>query len=66
LLDAAEAAGVAVATSCRVGLCGTCKSSLTAGRVDMDHKGGIRAREIAQGKVLLCCARPLTDLVIDR
>jgi ferredoxin-NADP reductase len=66
LLDAADAAGVAVATSCRVGLCGTCKSSLTAGRVEMDHKGGIRAREIAQGKVLLCCARPLTDLVIDR
>ncbi|MDX6328057.1 MAG: glycine betaine catabolism [Streptomycetaceae bacterium] len=66
LLEAAEAAGVAVATSCRVGLCGTCKSSLTAGRVAMDHQGGIRAREIAQGKVLLCCARPLTDLVIDR
>ena len=66
LLDAAEAAGVAVATSCRVGLCGTCKSELTAGRVEMDHQGGIRAREIAQGKVLLSCARPLTDLVVDR
>jgi ferredoxin-NADP reductase len=66
VLDAAEEAGVPVPTSCRQGLCGTCKTTLTSGRVEMDHKGGIREREIAQGKVLLCCARPLTDLVIDR
>ena len=28
--------------------------------------GGIRQREINQGMVLLCCSKPLTDLVVDR
>jgi ferredoxin len=66
VLDAADEAGVPVPTSCRQGLCGTCKTTLVSGRVDMSHAGGIRDREIAQGKILLCCARPLTDLVVDR
>jgi glycine betaine catabolism B len=31
---------------------------------DMQHQGGIRPQEVAAGRVLLCCGRPLTDLVI--
>jgi ferredoxin-NADP reductase len=64
VLDAAQAAGLILASSCTQGLCGTCKSTLVAGQVDMHHNGGIRPREIAAGKVLLCCSRPLSDLVI--
>lgn len=64
VLDAAAAAGLTLPSSCAQGLCGTCKSTLVAGQVDMQHGGGIRPREIAAGKVLLCCSRPLTDLVI--
>ena len=65
LLDAAAAAGLTLPSSCAQGLCGTCKSTLISGEVDMQHNGGIRPREIAAGKVLLCCSRPKTDLVVS-
>jgi len=64
LLAAAEAAGLTLPSSCAQGLCGTCKSTLLSGEVDMRANGGIRPREVAAGRVLLCCSRPLTDLVI--
>jgi ferredoxin-NADP reductase len=65
VLEAAKAAGLTLPSSCAQGLCGTCKSTLVAGQVDMRHNGGIRPREIASGKVLLCCSRPLSDLVVS-
>ena len=64
LLDAAAAAGLQLPYSCAQGLCGTCKSTLVSGEVDMRHAGGIRPREIAAGKVLLCCSTPRTDVEI--
>ena len=64
ILDAAAAAGLTLPSSCAQGLCGTCKSTLISGEVDMRHNGGIRPREIAAGKVLLCCSRPKSDLVV--
>ncbi|UPK76509.1 hybrid-cluster NAD(P)-dependent oxidoreductase [Nocardioidaceae bacterium SCSIO 66511] len=65
ILDAVSGAGVVVPTSCGEGVCGTCKQSMLEGEVDMQHAGGIRPREIADGKILLCCSKPLSDLVID-
>jgi ferredoxin-NADP reductase len=66
VLDAARRAGMRLPSSCTKGLCGTCKSKLVSGAVDMKHAGGIRQREIDQGQVLICCSKPLGDLVIDR
>ena len=66
VLAAAKASGMRLPSSCTKGLCGTCKSRLVSGQVDMKHQGGIRQREIDQGMVLLCCSKPLTDLVVDR
>lgn len=66
VLDAARAAGLRLPSSCTKGLCGTCKSRLTSGKVEMKHQGGIRQREIDQGMILICCSKPLTDLVIER
>jgi glycine betaine monooxygenase B len=65
ILDAALRAGLSLPSSCGEGVCGTCKSTLVSGSVDMSHNGGIRPREIAAGKILLCCSTPLEDLVID-
>lgn len=65
ILEAAQQAGMTLPSSCGEGVCGTCKSALLHGRVDMQHAGGIRPREIADNKVLLCCSRPLDNLVID-
>lgn len=66
VLDAGMAAGMRLASSCRKGLCGTCKSKLISGKVDMKHGGGIRQREIDQGFFLPCCSKPLTDLVVEK
>lgn len=66
VLEAARLAGLRLPASCTKGLCGTCKSRLVSGTVDMKHAGGIRQREIDEGLVLLCCSKPLTDLVVER
>ncbi len=66
ILAAARAAGLKLPSSCTKGICGTCKSGLNSGKVDMKHGGGIRQREIDRGQILICCSKPLTDLVIDR
>lgn len=65
ILAAAAGAGIPLPSSCGEGVCGTCKQDLLSGEVDMQHGGGIRPREIREGKVLLCSAKPCSDLVID-
>jgi ferredoxin-NADP reductase len=66
VLSCAKKAGVRIPSSCANGVCGTCKSKLTSGSVDMSHNGGIRQREIDAGLFLPCCSKPLSDLVIER
>lgn len=66
ILDAAKNAGLRLPSACSKGVCGTCKSKLVSGQVDMKHGGGIRQREIDQGMILICCSKPLTDLVIEK
>ena len=65
VLDAAYAAGLRLPASCTQGMCGTCKTTKISGDVDLRHNGGIRPREIADGKVLPCVSWPLSDLQID-
>jgi len=62
LLDLAEACDVPVRWSCRTGVCHNCESGLVAGTV------GYRPEPVdapAEGNVLICCARPEGDIVID-
>jgi ferredoxin-NADP reductase len=66
VLSCAKKSGVRIPSACANGLCGTCKSKLVSGTVDMKHSGGIRQREIDAGFFLPCCSKPLSDLVIDR
>jgi ferredoxin-NADP reductase len=66
ILAAARGAAMRMPASCTQGLCGTCKTKMVSGKVDMKHSGGIRQREIDQGWILPCCSIPLTDVVLDR
>ncbi|MDR3507176.1 MAG: hybrid-cluster NAD(P)-dependent oxidoreductase [Caulobacteraceae bacterium] len=66
VLEAAKAAGMRLPSSCAKGMCGTCKSKLVSGTVQMTPAGGIRQREIDQGMILICCSKPTSDLVIER
>lgn len=65
VLDAALAARVRLPSSCNQGMCGTCKIPKLSGEVEMNHNGGIRPREVAAGKILACCSKPLSDLSLD-
>ena len=65
ILEAAQRAGVRIGANCKEGMCGSCKVVKLSGEIEMNHQGGIRAREISAGKFLPCCSVAQTDLVID-
>ncbi len=65
LLDAALRAGMRPASLCREGICGTCRTTLLSGQVDLQHAGGIRERDVERGDVLLCCSQPRGDVAVD-
>ncbi|MEO8017763.1 MAG: 2Fe-2S iron-sulfur cluster-binding protein [Pseudomonadota bacterium] len=67
VLTAALAAGIPLSYSCRAGRCGSCKAKLLAGRIEYPSGSppGITALEISNGEVLLCQARPRSDLTIE-
>ncbi len=68
VLAAALAAGISLPHSCRAGRCATCKAKLLSGDIAYPAGAlppGIAAAEAARGEVLLCQARPRTDLVVE-
>jgi ferredoxin len=66
LLKAAQRAGIRWPFSCSSGVCGTCRTRKLAGEVQMNQGGGLRPREVAQGWMLPCCSKPLSDIELDR
>jgi ferredoxin len=62
LLELAEACDVPVRWACRTGVCHTCESGLVAGKVSY-RPDPVDAP--ADGDLLICCARPEGDVVID-
>lgn len=67
VLAAAMAAGYTLAYGCRNGACGACKGRIVSGRVDYGaHQPyTLTDGEKQAGLALFCCAKPLSDLVID-
>ena len=67
VLEAGLREGFALPYGCRNGACGSCAGKLLAGRVHYpDGKpAAISEDEIAQGKALLCQARPDSDLEVE-
>jgi ferredoxin len=67
VLAAALAAGIPLPHSCREGRCASCKSRLVSGTIKYPAgpPPGITPAEIARGEVLLCQARPRSDLSIE-
>ena len=62
LLELAEACDVPTRWSCRTGICHTCEAGLVAGTVSYDPP---LIDPPADGNVLVCCARPLEEVVVD-
>jgi len=64
VLEAAEAIGVAIDFSCRVGTCGTCVVPLTSGTVTMEVEDGLPPDQKAKGIILACQAKSADNLVV--
>ena len=64
ILDAATAKGLDLPFSCKGGVCCTCRAKLQEGKVDMAVNYALEPEEVAQGFVLTCQSRPLTDRVV--
>jgi ferredoxin len=62
LLELAEACDVPTQWSCRTGVCHTCVTPLLSGEIDYASPP---LEEPGPGEVLLCCARPRDDIVLD-
>lgn len=64
IVEALEAAGVTVATSCREGTCGTCETDILEGIPD--HRDSfLSEEEKAEGAtIMICCSRALSHRLV--
>jgi ferredoxin-NADP reductase len=62
LLDCLETHGIEPEFSCRAGICGTCEQGLISGEVEYFEEP---LDDVPQGRVLLCCTKPKSSVVLD-
>jgi ferredoxin len=65
LLGAALGAGLDLAHACQMGMCGTCKSRLLSGQVEMDQPNTLSDQERATGYCLPCVSHPRSEVELD-
>ena len=67
ILRAALDAGLILPYGCRNGACGACKGRVISGKIDYGfaEASALSEEDKAAGLALFCCAKPLTDLVIE-
>ncbi|WP_119390395.1 2Fe-2S iron-sulfur cluster-binding protein [Taklimakanibacter lacteus] len=57
--------GVDLPYGCRYGGCITCAAKLISGKVDQKAQVALNNRQINNGYIILCVARPLSDCVLE-
>lgn len=67
ILQAALDAGLTLPYGCRNGACGACKGKVLDGLVDhgLAQEHALSTADRAGGLALFCCAKPLSDLVLE-
>ncbi len=65
LLDSLREQGVDLPYGCKYGGCITCAAKLTAGEINQSAQVALNNRQIANGYVILCVARPVTDITLE-
>ncbi|MEL7255488.1 MAG: 2Fe-2S iron-sulfur cluster-binding protein [Pseudomonadota bacterium] len=65
LLDSLRDHGVDLPYGCQYGGCITCAAKLTQGDVNQDRQVALNNRQIADGYVILCVARPKGDITLE-
>ncbi|MBT9315145.1 2Fe-2S iron-sulfur cluster-binding protein [Leptothoe spongobia] len=65
ILEAGQAAGIDLPTSCSAGVCTTCAALITAGTVSQEDGMGVSQELQDQGYALLCVAYPTSDIKLE-
>ncbi|MEM0987434.1 MAG: 2Fe-2S iron-sulfur cluster-binding protein [Pseudomonadota bacterium] len=65
LLDSLRDQGVDLPYGCKYGGCITCAAKLIDGTVDQRAQVALNNRQLANGYVILCVARPVTDCTFE-
>lgn len=65
LLNTLEDHGVLLPYGCRYGGCISCAAKLLSGEVDQREGVALNGRQMADGYVLLCVARPTSDCTLE-
>ena len=65
LLDALREQGVDLPYGCQYGGCITCAAKLISGEVDQRRQVALNNRQINDGYVVLCVARPVSDITLE-
>jgi ferredoxin len=65
LLDSLRAQGLDLPYGCKYGGCITCAAKLIEGEVNQSAQVALNNRQIADGYVILCVARPKSDCTFD-
>jgi len=65
ILVSIQKQGITVPFACSQGLCGTCRTKMLDGTVDMDAQGGLLKSHEKEGYILTCCSYPTSDIVLD-
>ena len=65
LLDTLREQGVDLPYGCKYGGCITCAAKLTEGEVDQRRQVALNKRQLANGYVILCVARPKSDISLE-
>jgi ferredoxin len=65
LLEVAEEKNINIESACRQGFCGTCKTRLLSGKVDMEIADGLEDEDLKQNMILPCVARAKSNIVLE-
>ena len=64
VIDAAHRQGIELPSSCKGGMCCTCRAKIVEGEVEMANNYSLEPWELEAGFVLTCQSRPLTERVV--
>jgi ferredoxin len=65
LLESLREQGVDLPYGCKYGGCITCAAKLISGKVDQRAQLALNNRQIKNGYVILCVARPMSDCTLE-
>ena len=65
ILESLKFQGVDLPYGCQYGGCITCAAKLISGKVDQQAQVALNNRQISNGYIILCVARPMSDCVLE-